>query len=184
MILQVFPKSASAIFMIIVRHCETVTTSNVSSVQGVLSYRQMTDSLLPSGGWSSLPEATLSEPQKCISISANRCSTSCCCWLSFRLIAVFSVSSICRRSRSRVISASKISLFGSRWRDPVLPVVMIELAKFPAEAPKYDWLEAVFGRWDWLVLREDPGGNVCECPGYMDWNGVKGSEPDPDVSVG
>ena len=61
---------------------------------------------------------------------------------------------------------------------------MIELAKLPAEAPKYGWLEVVFAGgtgWCWEMIQVGMYANV---PGYMDWNGVKGSEPDPDVSVG
>lgn len=48
-------------------------------------------------------------PQICISISANRCSTSHCCCVSFVLNDIFSDSTVCRRERNRFISSSKAS---------------------------------------------------------------------------
>uniref|UniRef100_A0A8W7PGD5 Uncharacterized protein n=1 Tax=Anopheles coluzzii TaxID=1518534 RepID=A0A8W7PGD5_ANOCL len=48
-------------------------------------------------------------PQICISISASRCSTSHCCWASFALSVKFSDSTVCSRSRNRLISPSSAS---------------------------------------------------------------------------
>lgn len=82
------------------------------------------------------------EPQICISISAKRFSSSHCCWLSFTLIAAFSVSTVWRRSRSLLISDSRAScelrrgvvrpdiswVILSHWR--VVPVIKIILTSF------------------------------------------------------
>lgn len=48
-------------------------------------------------------------PQSCISISAKRFSSSHCCCDSFEFSALFSASTVCRRSRSLLISSSKAS---------------------------------------------------------------------------
>lgn len=83
----------------------------------------MADSLFRS---SSALEAALEAPQICISISAKRCSTSHCCWESFKLRVAFSVSNVTRRSRRRRIS----------WRRAASCV-----ASSKAETPIIMWLE-------------------------------------------
>lgn len=48
-------------------------------------------------------------PHSCISMSANRFSNSHCCCDNFELSATFSFSTVCKRSRKRLISSSKAS---------------------------------------------------------------------------
>lgn len=72
-------------------------------------------------------------PQICISISANRCSTSHCCWVNFALSVWFSDSTVWSRSRNRFTSPSKASWEpnkgvapDSRWVSEPTKMKMVE----------------------------------------------------------
>uniref|UniRef100_A0A182JKL2 Uncharacterized protein n=1 Tax=Anopheles atroparvus TaxID=41427 RepID=A0A182JKL2_ANOAO len=106
-------------------------------------------------------------PQICISISASRCSTSHCCWASFAFSVKFSDSTVCKRSRSRLISPSSASCEPSRGVAP--DDSMCTTRESYAAATRVGWFGAV-RRDPWYLLL--PVRHGCDW-GRARWDAVR-----------